>query len=1762
MAYKRLSSVLKRIEGAPNIAQEYQKAIEDQLKRGVIETTQCNPDMQEHFLPHHAVFNKGKIRLVYDASAHPKGLPSLNQSLFRGPVLLPNLINLLLRFRATKIPVLADIERAFHQIALIESDREFCKFLWVKNLDQPLSPSNMAVYRFKRIAFGIISSPYILAAVIRHHLSKEQTDIANEIKENIYVDNVLLECDSVEEALIKCKTAKQIFSTAKMNLREFCTHERAVSDQISPEDRLEQDIPRVLGINWNLQRDTLQIKFPPLSKPITRRTVLGTISSCFDPMGLVGPCLLPAKAFFQHLWTLDNFEWDTVLPPDESRNWERVTSDWSTEISIPRLVLQGNSLTVQIHTFTDASDFAFGTAVYLRSESREDGRITTSLVFSKNRLRPLKANSKLTIPRLELLGILSGVRASKFVQRELQREIDKTFIWSDSTIALSWLKETDHQPVFIANRTKEIRTLTNCEFRYVNTTENPADLVTRGKSPSELQSNHLWWHGPTWLSKPEIGWPTGLSLEFNTTDSTDESAITNTLVNTEGKAETPKADDLIEFKRFNSWDKIRRTTIWVLRFLQSIFIKSGREPSLFIKDRRPELLSISQATSRENTAFSANDYLTAGCLLIKIAQQQNITEIERYPLETDQNGLLLLKTRIAQQIERPTLARPIILPRSSHLKFLIISDIHQELTHGGIDVTLTEFLVKYWTPNARKTVKTVIRTCLKCERMRAYKYSLPQFPPYPNDRVFRKMIFESVGLDYAGPSSVRINGIITKFYLLLFCCLTTRAIHLEITLSQSAEAFMNAFQRFISRRGKPKRVISDNAPSFILADKTIDFLINEPSNELAKKGIDWTFIPAYSPWAGGMYERLIGITKQLFQRTLGKEILHFDDLITFTAKVEATLNLRPISNVSDEKDGFLPLRPADLLIPKIELNLPTDRLLEEIPFRPDSHEKLAEIYIATDRAHEFFWERWSKEYLLILRSRTQTAHKGKRLENHSAPRIGEIVIVEEKYTPRNLWPMGRIVKLGGKPGATRSVEIQMQNGNTVTRPVNSVCPLEITQTEQEAKVTEPAPLIAQETYAREPKTNVGHRMITRSKSRALVSTLLNVVLFIFCFSFTYGSPINNMTCTKCQISCTRTGVTVISPSEFANLELCCAGNCLIKPHAPKVDYELPHELLVVDYHCQITLADNQDRIYQKEKTCPAHDECSLIDCTICWDRITNPTCAPVNSGILIGSGLLFILLFLSWIITHVKIVFAAFQFIFAIFSALFRTPIRALRAYDFSSRSQHEAEDYLMSEYNSRRINRERNRRWRINRLYRNGLLAILAFILLPRVYGSNEIIAVTAKNSDCRRTLNGTQCTIKSSVSLTILPANQKTSILVRNERGLALGTFSIVLERLTLNCLPKSVAWLRSYRVLTASAKRCARAGLCFGNHCQSVRPTTNIPELGEANFFPGNTFCIDSPGFWGIGCGLPADGCLYYRFYAKPTSDAAYELIDCPTWQFKIKVHLELQTGTNVESSDLILHPGQTKKWGTQIGAIALSTNPTALPPLPILTKRFILSSYLSAAITESIPLDLFCTDEDAARSFNCSLYRETCHDCYPDHETGTVECFCRDLDMESILSDSSNRLPLSLPNLQIMNFQNEIFAETEYTPIHTLVQFENVELALETEDSHCFITAESLIGCYRCLTGAQAKFTCTTDYGSALASVKCIGTHLFSARCSENGTTQSVILAFNWAQINVDCRVECPAGFSQFTLNGELKYIPAVINFTMLRDLMIIGLQAEN
>ena len=126
--------------------------------------------------------------------------------------------------------------------------------------------------------------------------------------------------------------------------------------------------------------------------------------------------------------------------------------------------------------------------IYLRSS--QDGQVTRNLIFSKSRVAPRKL---LTVPRLELMSTLIGVRSLNFIQKQmkLHKNIER-MLWTDSKCVLHWIKNKDGKSVFVKNRVEEILAESNISFRYINTKDNPADLPTRGISFDDLKDNQLW----------------------------------------------------------------------------------------------------------------------------------------------------------------------------------------------------------------------------------------------------------------------------------------------------------------------------------------------------------------------------------------------------------------------------------------------------------------------------------------------------------------------------------------------------------------------------------------------------------------------------------------------------------------------------------------------------------------------------------------------------------------------------------------------------------------------------------------------------------------------------------------------------------------------------------------------------------------------------------------------------------------------------------------------------------------------------------------------------------------------------------------------------------------------------------------------------------------------------------------------------------------------------------------------------------------------
>ncbi|XP_052787362.1 uncharacterized protein LOC128222417 [Mya arenaria] len=228
LALGRLKSTASRMQGRPELLKQYDSVIQDQLSKGVIEKVSGNStNTVKHYLPHHAVVtpqkSTTKLRLVYDASAKTCDKnKSLNECLYRGPVMLHDLCGILMRFRTHNIAIVADIEKAFLQVGLQPDQRDATRFIWLKDCENPSTGGdNLQEYRFCRVPFGIISSPFILGATIECHLDKYDNDIANKLKNDIYVDNVITGTHTESEGVELYTSSKAMFHDAAMNLREW-----------------------------------------------------------------------------------------------------------------------------------------------------------------------------------------------------------------------------------------------------------------------------------------------------------------------------------------------------------------------------------------------------------------------------------------------------------------------------------------------------------------------------------------------------------------------------------------------------------------------------------------------------------------------------------------------------------------------------------------------------------------------------------------------------------------------------------------------------------------------------------------------------------------------------------------------------------------------------------------------------------------------------------------------------------------------------------------------------------------------------------------------------------------------------------------------------------------------------------------------------------------------------------------------------------------------------------------------------------------------------------------------------------------------------------------------------------------------------------------------------------------------------------------------------------------------------------------------------
>ena len=215
------------------------------------------------------------------------------------------------------------------------------------------------------------------------------------------------------------KEAKEIFQDTSMNLRDWISNSKFVSENTSPEDQMKEIVTNVLGLIWNIDTAELSIstkKLENIEQAKTKREVLTTSASIFDLLGMIKPVTLKMKLFLQELWEKEK-EWDERLNSEEIKTWKGIMAELNgiSSIHLPRFVGNGSS---QLLCFCDLSSKAYATVIYLHTI--KNNKITVSLVFSKARNAPKK---KLTIPRVELMiSVLIGTRSRRFVAKAMKLE--------------------------------------------------------------------------------------------------------------------------------------------------------------------------------------------------------------------------------------------------------------------------------------------------------------------------------------------------------------------------------------------------------------------------------------------------------------------------------------------------------------------------------------------------------------------------------------------------------------------------------------------------------------------------------------------------------------------------------------------------------------------------------------------------------------------------------------------------------------------------------------------------------------------------------------------------------------------------------------------------------------------------------------------------------------------------------------------------------------------------------------------------------------------------------------------------------------------------------------------------------------------------------------------------------------------------------------------------------------------------------------------
>ena len=624
--------------------------------------------------------------------------------------------------------------------------------------------------------------------------------------------------------------------------------------------------------------------------------------------------------------------------------------------------------------------------------------------MGKAKLAPQAGHS---IPRLELCGAVLATEIGQFVAKQLDILPSKMKYFTDSKVVLGYIRnKTRRFYTYVSNRISLIQQFTSCDqWNYVPSHLNPVDAATRDSSMDILSAINVWLKGPEYILRDN--------------ELLDEDSDDFPLIEPENDKEIRPVQVLKStiltykpvserFTHHSSWNRLVNA-FTVLRHIARSYRKERNssckgwhlckesKSSEAFEETRIFLLKQTQ----EEYFKCETDNLKQG---LPIKKDSSIISLSPY---LDEQGILRVGGRLNRLRNKLGLAstNPIIVPKG-HVATLLIRHFHEKTFHQGRKITEGEIRSNgFWIIGTKRLISTLIRTCVLCRKLRG-KVEVQKMADLPEDRLTPGPPFSAVGVDTFGPWNVTIRrtrggAAQSKRWAIIFTCLTIRAVHIELIEEMSSSSFINALRRITAIRGPIKIFRSDRGTNFIGATDQIGIKSINVENTKVKQHLDntgsvWKFNSPHSSHMGGVWERMIGITRRILDGILlqqNKKALTHEVLSTLMAEVSAVINSRPITTISSDPESPIILSPNILLTQK-QGEVPT--ISGEFSIKDIYTADWKHVQVLSD----MFWNKWQENYLQELQSRQKWCIEKPNIK------LGDIVFVKDKGLARNDWPVG------------------------------------------------------------------------------------------------------------------------------------------------------------------------------------------------------------------------------------------------------------------------------------------------------------------------------------------------------------------------------------------------------------------------------------------------------------------------------------------------------------------------------------------------------------------------------------------------------------------------------------------------------------------------------------------------------------------------------------------------------------------------------------